>query len=902
MVINMGGDENTIGKKRPEMESGLVDLRRDSLLDRIQSSSAQLILAQAPAGYGKSSLLRQLAAAEVEAGGSVGWITPVSQDGDLSRFVQMFIGTCERLIEDTGGKLRRTTRDISALISAINGPALLLLDEYDQFAHGQADALLGQIIEQLPPGKRIAVATRTMPDLSSARLKLSGRAIVLGSIDLRFDLGESYQFLSERCRLGLDEVRELHSRIDGWPAALQFINLSLASHKQGAAKVLRSGMTQELVDYLAQEVFHLQTAETRKALLGICLADRLCAELVNHKLGGTEGGALLDRLSDGGLFLDPVDGDWHWFRFHPLFGDFLRTRVQQENSPDALTERHVRIADWFAAQDMREVAISHYLAAGRQESAAACLEEVAEQLVREERLGLLVSLFEQLDQQVLLSSPKLLDAAVIAYGFRRQFAKAHRLLNHCESSLAQSEDDPVAAAELEVRRCFVLAAEDRVVEMGERARDAEKWLDDDQPFSKAVAFNAHAFLLGAQSQFPEAHELLLRARPLHEKARNYFGRSYANAIHASLKISQGLLGEAIDDLRRALRELDVEGPGGIMAGGVVAAPLGEALYERNEIDEAERVITDYLPLIQQQSIVDPLCSGVVTLARIATLKGRPEYAHELYEYLIDSGHKYGLSRLVDCGRAELVREAVLQGDISTAERRFGALGAEARLPTEGQLIYSSGELEVQRITYIRLLVHKGAHAEARAMLQSEIRTATVKHRVRRLIRLKTLLAISLEMDGQLGHARRVMMEAVALAAPARMHRIFLDEGPAAIRMLNHLASENFTHDPDWAVDDVARYVKLLVKAAEGGAQDEGAIPVLGEEEAAALARPHENLTPREIDILHFLAKGHSNKDLADRLAVSQNTVKFHLRNVFAKLDVGNRMQAVQAARHFKLIE
>ena len=379
-------------------------------------------------------------------------------------------------------------------------------------------------------------------------------------------------------------------------------------------------------------------------------------------------------------------------------------------------------------------------------------------------------------------------------------------------------------------------------------------------------------------------------------------RSYANAIHASLKISQGLLGEAIDDLRRALRELDVEGPGGIMAGGVVAAPLGEALYERNEIDEAERVITDYLPLIQQQSIVDPLCSGVVTLARIATLKGRPEYAHELYEYLIDSGHKYGLSRLVDCGRAELVREAVLQGDISTAERRFGALGAEARLPTEGQLIYSSGELEVQRITYIRLLVHKGAHAEARAMLQSEIRTATVKHRVRRLIRLKTLLAISLEMDGQLGHARRVMMEAVALAAPARMHRIFLDEGPAAIRMLNHLASENFTHDPDWAVDDVARYVKLLVKAAEGGAQDEGAIPVLGEEEAAALARPHENLTPREIDILHFLAKGHSNKDLADRLAVSQNTVKFHLRNVFAKLDVGNRMQAVQAARHFKLIE
>ncbi|WP_173202581.1 hypothetical protein [Sphingopyxis sp. BSNA05] len=166
-----------------------------------------------------------------------------------------------------------------------------------------------------------------------------------------------------------------------------------------------------------------------------------------------------------------------------------------------MTERHVRIADWFAVEDMREVAISHYLAAGRQESAAACLEEVAEQLVREERLGLLVSLFEKLDQHVLLGSTKLLDAAVIAYGFRRQFAKAHRLLNHCEAALAESDGDAVAAAELEVRRCFVLAAEDRVVEMGERARDAEKWLGDDQSFSKAVAFNAYAFCSARRASF-----------------------------------------------------------------------------------------------------------------------------------------------------------------------------------------------------------------------------------------------------------------------------------------------------------------------------------------------------------------------------------------------------------------
>ncbi len=878
-------------------EEEALDLPRESLLERIQASSARLILVQAPAGYGKSTLLRQIAKAEEARGGRAAWLTPVAQDADFSRFLQMFAEMCEGLIETSGGRRPGRAYDVNALIAAINGPATLLLDEYDQFRSGQADTFVQRIVERLPPGKRIVIASRAMPEISSARLKLSGQAIVLGSVDLRFDLGETYQFLSERCRLRLEEVRRLHSGSDGWPAALQFISLSLGSSKRGSASTLRSGMSEEVVDYLAQEVFLAQSDETRGALLSLCLADRLCARLVDHLLNMTGGDRLLSGLHDAGLFLDPVGGDRRWYRFHPLFGDFLKAQLLEEVGAETLAARHALIADWFAGQGMKEVAISHYLAAGRQEQAADCLEQVAEKLVREERLGLIVSLLEQLDPGLVQRTPKLLDAAVIAYGFRRQFAKAHQLLNWCEAELAGSDADDVPRAELEVRRCFVLAAEDRVAEMGERARDAEKWLTDDQPFSKGVAFNAYAFWLGAQSQFPEAHELILRARALHEKANNYFGRSYAESIHASLKLSEGKLGEAIEDMRRALREIDVEGPAGILAGGVIAAHLGEALYERNALDEAERMISAYLPLIQQQAIVDPMCLGIVTLARIAALKGASEYAHELFESLISAGHRYGLARLVECGRAELVREATLEGDLETAERRLRALGAEARLPTEGQLIFVSGELEAQRITFARFLVHSGRHAEARAVLQSEIRTASVKRRVRRLVRLKTLLAISLELDGQPAHARRTMMEAVALAAPGRMHRVFLDEGAVAIRLLNMLAMENFAPRPGWAEDEVAIYVRQLVRSAESGAPAD-----LAEEPAKPIAGIAESLTAREIDILRFLARGHSNRDLADRLAVSQNTVKFHLRNVFTKLDVGNRMQAVEAARHFKLIE
>lgn len=869
-----------------------MDLRRDSLLERIEANGAPLVLVQAPAGYGKSTLLRQFVARQEAAGATTAWVTPATQDADFARCIQMITDACKDMVERSGGVQPELPGEIGALLSAIVGPAVLVLDDFHQFGDPRVDTLLQQLVDGLPEGKRIAVATRQMPNIASGRLKLAGRAIVLGSIDLRFELGEAYQFLAERCRLGLEEVRRLHGRIDGWPAALQFISLSLNTADPAAASVPRSGMTGDLVDYLAREVFFAQDAARREALLRICLPERLCARMVDELTGGKGGARLLRALQDEGLFLDPVGGEGDWFRFHPLFGDFLRSQLRSEIDDEALAARHAEIAEWFVANDMREIAIGHFLAADMQDRAAQCLGQVADRLVREDRLGLLVSLLDRLDDDVVRANGELLAAGTIARGFRREFDKAFQLLDWAETALEKAGDDPVARAELEVRRCFTLAAQDRVEEMGEAARDAQRWLSDDKPFLLGPALNAHAFWLGAQSQFAEAHDLLLRALPLHEKAGSFFGWSYAESIRASLKVSQGDVGEAIEDMRRAMHRMNAEGPPGLVSGGVIAAHLGDALYETGELDEAERIVSAYLPHIQQQSIVDPHCLATVTLARIATIRGRTDFAHELLEGLIASGHRYSLSRLVECGRAELVREAVLAGDLDTAQRRLRALGGDARLPTEGQYLFASSELEAQRICHIRYLIHAGQHGEARAMLQAEVRTATLKHRNRRLARLKVLQAISLDAEGQHAHARRVMTEAIALAAPGRMRRVILDEGPAAQRLLSVLAAENMQNAPGWAEDAVAAHARSLSGGTDPRGEDD-------EEPADGLSEP---LTRREIDILGFLALGHSNRDLAQRLAVSQNTVKFHLRNIFAKLGATNRMQAVQAARHFQLID
>lgn len=866
------------------------DLRREKLLARIEGATeAQLLLIHAPAGFGKSTLLRQIADQAQTAGCQVGWITPTLRDVELPRLVQLFSAACERLLIERAAP--PAPRDLPAMLAALPGPALFVFDEYDQFAGDEADAFLTRLIETLPPGIRIAIASRVKPDLAAARLKLSGRAIVLGSIDLRFDLGEAHQFFADRPALGAEEVRRLHARLDGWPAAFQFISLALQSpHDSAGSDALGDAMTHDLVEYLAQEVFARQPGEVQRLLLDACLPDRINARLLQHISGCDTGGLPIEALSTAGLFLDPVDGDRQWYRFHTLFGDFLRARYRAATPPHDVTTRHRMIAEWFAAQDMAEAAIDHYLAAGLQDEAADLLDRIAQRLVGEERLGLLLTHVERLDPQTFLARPSLVSHAIIAYGFRRDFGRAHQLLDWM-----QHHDPDVASeiqAERDVLRCFILAAEDHVDEMGARARDALRWLNDGRPFFKGVALNAYAFWLTAQNQFTEAADLMLQARALHQAADNYFGGSYAESILGSTKMSQGQASECAVLLARSLQEVEQQAPGGTWAGAVIAAHLGDAYYETNRIGEMRGVIEKYLPFIQQQCIVDPLCLSTVALARSAALEGDSATAHELYESLITAGHRYGLERLVTCGRAELVREATLAGDIEAAERRMRALGAEARLSTDGRLLFASGETEAQRITYLRLLVHSKRHAEARAGLQNEIRIAKVRRRIRRLAKLKTLLAISLEQEGNHPLAMRIMMKAAGNAAQGGMVRVILDEGPAAMRLINELAADHVAQNPAWAVDPVAALIRRLADTPDLAPDD-------STPGAAHLIEP---LTPRELDLIRFLARGHSNTELSDRLAVSENTVKFHLRNIYAKLGASNRMQAVQAAHHFQLIE
>ena len=881
---------------------------RKQQLDRLKNhADVRLIVAQAPAGFGKTTLLRQYGAHREAQGSRIAWLHLESHYSDPSRFLRLLCEAVAQarheddapvpLPEGSSASIQDFLRSLHAIRTGIT----IVVDNFEQAAHPGMEAVIAQLVRVLPRGAQLCIGTRVIPSINLPRLQLREQAVVVNVEGLRFRAGETAEFFREFRDISEEEVDKYQAATDGWPAALQCIRLSMRGRTGRARALPASGVTPDLIDFLATDVFDNLSAEIQATLLEACMPERICPELLEHVSGRPGGEAALADIEHSGLFLTPVDMDHRWFRFHTVFRQVLLTRLRRDLSETEVLARQKRIADWYAAHGFNEEAILHYLEAADEESAAGILDTIIQRLVTEERLDLIVRYVDRLSPAVIRKYDRILTAAIVAYGFRREFVKANRIvaLRHAMLEAAE-ETTPEAWGIQNYTRIFVLAAQDQVAELGRTAGGALTQLGAGQGLAPAVAPNARAYWLYLNSRFEEARELLSQARALHDEAGNLFGLSYCEWIYGIVLTAQGRNDEALKSLKQAQIHNEEYASASVSAGSVIAAFLAEALYEKNCIAEAETLLNDNLLLLEQQAIVEPLATAFLTMARIAMLRGEEREAEEILDRAMYLGHRHNLRRLVAYAKAELVRQATLSGDLDKARIRAAGIGA-ADGEGEEDLFFHAGETEAQTVTEARLLILAGRHADARALLQPAARKARTQRRLRRFMKLNLLLAISLNVEGQVSAARRALIEALQIGAPDQFIRLVLDEGPQAVRLLQE-ARQALPKFPDLPQKDrVSAYLDRLL----GEAGEYAPVVLDGQsfdDDDAPSAHLFEALTEREREILRLVSNGFSNKALADRLSLSTNTVKWHLRNIFEKLQISNRMQAVSVARHFGLIE
>src|SRR5215469_5845909 len=409
------------------------------------------VIVCAPAGFGKTALLADWARGD---GAPVAWLGLDGGDSDPARFWRYAVAALDRTRPGLAGRVGLLpARSFEGLVTALinelaadPGPdeVVLVLDDYHLVDAGPVHESVAFLLENLPPGLRVVVSSRADPPLPLARLRARGQLAELRAADLRFTPEEAAALLGETAGPGLPAVASeaLVTRTEGWAAGLQLAGLSLRGHTDAAGFVTAfSGSHRFVLDYLADEVLDGQPGQVRAFLLDTSVLDRLSGELCDAVTGRADGQAMLQDIERAGLFLVPLDEVRGWWRYHHLFADLLRARLQAEQ-PTRVQGLHRAAAAWCEDRDLADDAVLHALAAGDAAWAARLVERNVEDLLGRSEGATLRRWLSALPAESVRDRPRLCLAQ--AYGAAQSFQleSLEVLLDDAERAFAVTGDEP----------------------------------------------------------------------------------------------------------------------------------------------------------------------------------------------------------------------------------------------------------------------------------------------------------------------------------------------------------------------------------------------------------------------------------------------------------------------------
>lgn len=880
----------------PEPYPGTV--WRKPLLDRIfRDPHYRLVVIQAPAGHGKSTLMQQVRTLSRRSGVDCGWLSLDEADNDTARFwihVEALVHFASgHTLRD--GAVRRTSgpRLVQALsneLAAHEGRIQLFVDEFQSILNEKLISGFRHFLDAMPPNVTVFVGTRAIPDFDLPRGVVNNDALVLNADDLRFSAEETGTFFAAQDGpvLSGNDVMRIHRQTDGWPAALQLFRLTLASSGEPTAlDQVAPYKSRELADYLARSVLRNQPADIQRFMRVTSVLRHLTARLCDALTGRNDSQKTLLLLERSGLFLRCLDAESCWFRYHTLFSSHLAADLGRDD-PDLVAQVHHRAAEWFHQEGLHEEALHHAVAARDHRLAAKILATWSEQLIIAGHLGTLERWADELPPEEVSTRPDLAIRIAWAFVFLRRHEKLRALLPVIENAAGHGIDSTVIRSML----AFVVDDIPRAFDLAEHAPAQEAADGSFAAFERGAATNVRSYRALASGDMDAAKDLLLQAHSHNLRGNAAFSAGYSDAIKGVSLLLEGRLQDALAHYHTALpgdhRDLDPS-----LGAAALASCYVHALYEAGDLDAAAALFLQYRDLISDGVLLDFLALGYTTMVRLHDAQGERDAAEQVLLAAEQIGYNAGWKRLLHVAAMERARRLLQSGDVCGARRsarRARALPLPA-LPPGWSVLSEMVEGEV--IGHIRIAMHRGKTRYALRLLGPQIVEAERKHRIYRLIKLLVLEALTHQAAGHANLARRQLLRALQLAAPGGFVRLFADEGE---RLFDLLGSDTaaFGGRPGSEPEpgSVAALVSRLVAASD---HPRSAEPPRGE------SRLIEPLTDREKKVLAYVADGASNGEVAKRIFVSENTVKFHLKNIYSKLSVANRMQAITAARQLSLL-
>jgi len=853
----------------------------------------KMTLVSAPAGSGKTTLVSEWASATSthpdRSDRMVAWLSLDAGDSDFTRFLYYLITSLQTVTPSVGRDILGLLESpqpppmellLTALLNEINvleKNIILVLDDYHLIDSKQVDEALAFMLENLPPCMHLIITTREDPDLPLARMRARDELTELRVADLSFTYSEAVEFLNVvmGLRLSQEDVAALETRTEGWIAGLQLAAISMRGQKD-PEKFIQSftGSHHYVLDYLVEEVIKQQPVEVQNFLLNTSILERMCGSLCDAVMQNTavSGQHILEYLEQSNLFIIPLDNERQWYRYHHLFADLLRQRLQHNDpikpsgeisDPEkSVTSRlHIRASQWYEAHDLELEAFQHAAAAQDFDRAERLIAGKGMPLHFRGTISPILRWLEALPESILNSRPSLWVTYAAATMISGHPGSVEPKLQAAEAALASSGEDTRTrdlVGQIAAYRSLVAASRNETDTIISQAKRALELLDPANVVVRTITSFSLAVVYELQNDRVSAARAYNEVLAASQASGNFMFTLAGMSSLATLEIVENRLPQAFAIFQEFQKV--VSDP----RHWILYEPyfgLARIYYEWNDLENAEKYAKLSLQLAPQiecgTAVSDNVLLARVYMAQENLSEAAGVLAHAM-EMVCQPTYTHYLSEVIQARVDALIR----QGNLNTA----ADLARQNDLPE-----YTA-----------RVSLARGDSDSVLTTLEPLYRQVEAMNHPQRLLKISALYASALFHNGKNVEALEILEKALIMGKPGGFIRTFLDEGESMWQLL--IEADNQGIMPD--------YTRRLLAAFSGETAISG---------RTGNSIPIDSLSQRELEVLRLIAQGLSNREIAEKLYLALSTVKGHSRMIFDKLHVQRRTEAVAKGRELGLL-
>jgi LuxR family maltose regulon positive regulatory protein len=880
----------------PAAAGGRPQLVREALIERLFAARQQrLLILSAPAGFGKSTVLAQFRERLQGSGARVAWLSCDEADSEPQRLLQYLVAAIQEILPEFGSNAARLLQsDVSWSVEALadafiadlkrlDGEVFLILDDFHRIRHPALDQGSRYLIENLPDSIHLITSTRYQPRFPAA----DSWAFGLKAEDLRLTRAETAAYFREikQLDLGEAELDLLQARTEGWITALHLAALALARHPDRAAFLAGlSGTERNIADYLAEDVLASLPEALQLFLDQTSVLDEFCAGLCNALTGRSDGLEMLQRLQNEQLFVIPLDEQGQWFRYHHLFAEFLQGRLAKRGDPVALVHAAAR---WCESNDLPDRAIRYALRARDYAFAAELLERQGARLIAGNRVYGILAILKGVPAEVIREHAVFQIFYGWQLGFEQKYAEAEALIDEVSSRLLQGRGKAMhyglgeLLAAAQVLKALVLLYQDKLESCLQVARHWLSLVPENQPVFRASLSCVQAAAYALLGDFGEAAKSIATAREYLKQVDSEYLHVMTSLIEALICKESGELerGRALAEAARSRVERVFGRRSRV--GGPLALAYADLLYEQDR----HAAILAELPLATTwRDVATPIeliSRGHLVMARARFFAGEAEQGLAQLDEWLAGLQGPGFERVFALGMGCKVQFLLWLRRPNEAER--ACLQLERHLAGLPAGRYPDAQ-SAQVLAEARLALCERRADKAQASLEVHLAKQTAEHQRDRRLRLALLLSVAYWRKGNSEKAFALLQPTLEEAWNSGYRRLFLDD---ALWLL-----------PLWEAWRAAEPKRASAW--------QGLAETLREQCRRLALDPetfdeNQDVSHREREILRFVAAGLSNRDIAQAVHLSEATIKWHLHNLFAKLGVRSRTQAVLKGKRLGLL-